>query len=135
VGMTLSKRGSVGMVILAFGGAALAAGILFSRPVRANDTKLIEQARLACMHLATEQQNRSGQGATSLGDTANVSSDPAENVFEFKWPAPEVYCKGFAGKRVITGLSVSGKELACRWTVDPVTCLESSECARCAVRY
>ncbi len=112
--MTLFGRGWVGVVILALGGAALAGSLLFGSPVRADDPKLIEQARLACNHFAKEQLNRSGREAKSLGETVSVSSDPADNVFEFKWPAADVYCQGFAGNRTITRLSVAGKELARR---------------------
>jgi hypothetical protein len=90
---------------------------------------------LATEHLAKHQK----AVRVPLDDTANVSSSPDSNVFEFKWESNGkafVYCKGFAERRRIAVLVADGANLACDFqaALDPVSCLHNS-CAACALKY
>jgi hypothetical protein len=95
----------------------------------ADDPQKIAQAQSACIRMAREhlaKQAVSGE-PTFADDVANVMSDPEPDAFEFRWLVvdrtlqwnpPEagkavegVFCKGYAGKKVVTGLVVGNYQL------------------------
>ena len=95
------------MPALLCGGAALA-----------DDAAKIAEAQAACVKLAKAHLSAvSARDDIVFDDVANDSSDPAENVFQFRWKMAS--CAGDANRRKITQLSVKDETLACGILTDP----------------
>ncbi|MBR0871883.1 hypothetical protein JQ633_16070 [Bradyrhizobium tropiciagri] len=103
--------------------------LLYGNVTFADDAKKIAEAQAACVKLATTYLDTVSQrDRYAFVETANVSSDPTDNIFQFRWE--NANCQGNADQRKITHLSIGSKDLACSTPDDDLRLT-----AACALSY